>query len=79
MRFKRTEVKSRFTKNQKEAIAKLFDRFAQVFILGATIPGTGLSGQPVDTFVVCFLLSLTALFVFFSFAIRGGKEFQDAI
>lgn len=78
MRFKPAKVKSRFTKNQKEAVAKLFDQFFQAFMLGATIVATGISGKQADTFDVCLLLSLAALFAFYSFVIRGGKEFQDA-
>ena len=78
MRFKRAEVKSRFTKNQKEAVAKLFDQFFQAFILGATIVATGISGRQAKTFDVCLLLSFAALFAFYSLVIRGGKEFQDA-
>lgn len=77
MRFKRAEVKNRLTKNQKEAVAKLFDGFVQVFILGATILGTGIRGKPVDVFDVCLLFSLAALFALFSFVIRGGKEFEN--
>ena len=78
MRFKRVSTQRLFTKNQKEAVAKLFDEFFQAFILGATIVATGISGKQAETFDVCFLLGLAALFAFYAFVIRGNKEFQDA-